>query len=86
MRWRLLTPCAVLLLYGCTTTPSGTGAPAAPAPISDEGVIARNERWLLYMPQAQDSNASIAARFLGSGQRDWEVAEANGGARPRAAT
>jgi peptidoglycan/xylan/chitin deacetylase (PgdA/CDA1 family) len=36
------------------------------------------------MAQAQDSYASIAARFLGSGQRDWEIAEANAGAKLRA--
>ncbi|HEX3138892.1 MAG TPA: polysaccharide deacetylase family protein, partial [Rhizobacter sp.] len=84
MRWSLLLSCAVLLLCGCTTTPPDAGAPAMPPATSDEGVIARNERWLLYMPQSQDSNASIAARFLGSGQRDWEVADANGGAKPRA--
>jgi peptidoglycan/xylan/chitin deacetylase (PgdA/CDA1 family) len=77
--------CVALLLSACTTPPPASGPAPAPAPsaASSEGVLARNDRWLLYLPQPQDSNASIAARFLGSGQRDWEVAEANAGAKPR---
>jgi peptidoglycan/xylan/chitin deacetylase (PgdA/CDA1 family) len=77
---------ALALLGGCST-PSPSPAPAAPPPpsaASNEGVLARNDRWLLYLPQPQDTYGSIAARFLGSGQRDWEVAEANPGAKPRA--
>ena len=86
MRQLLLPACVVaLLLCACSSTPPSPAAAPAPLPAtSNEGVIARNDRWLLYLPQAQDSNASIAARFLGSGQRDWEVTDANNGARPRA--
>jgi peptidoglycan/xylan/chitin deacetylase (PgdA/CDA1 family) len=82
--WALLFSCVMALLSGCST-PSTNPTVAAPTPsaASNEGVLARNDRWLLYLPQAQDSYASIAARFLGSGQRDWEVAEANAGAKPR---
>ena len=83
--WALLLCCVATLLSACATPAAG---PAAAAPVvlsaaSNEGVLARNERWLLYLPQPQDTNASIATRFLGSSQRDWEVAEANAGAAPR---
>ena len=83
--WALLLSCVLAVLSGCST-PSTSPTVAAPTPsaASNEGVLARNDRWLLYLPQPQDSYASIAARFLGSGQRDWEVAEANAGAKPRA--
>lgn len=83
--WALLFSCLLALLSGCST-PSTRPTAATPAPgaTSNEGVLARDERWLLYLPQPQDSYASIAARFLGSSQRDWEVAEANTGAKPRA--
>ncbi|MGY4828961.1 polysaccharide deacetylase family protein [Sphaerotilaceae bacterium SBD11-9] len=75
---------AVALLCACSSTPTSPNAAPAPVPAtSNEGVIARNDRWLIYMPQAQDSTASIAARFLGSSQRDWEIAEANDGAKLR---
>ena len=83
--WAALASFVLVLLGGCST-PSPSPAPAAPTPpsaTSNEGVLARNDRWLLYLPQAQDSYASIAARFLGSSQRDWEVAEANTGAKLR---
>ncbi|MEO8152569.1 MAG: polysaccharide deacetylase family protein [Rhizobacter sp.] len=86
MRWLLPISC-VLLLCGCTTPPTQPAAPVATeAGASNEGVLARNERWLLYMPQPQDTHTSIAARFLGSAQRDWEVAEANANAKPRVGT
>jgi peptidoglycan/xylan/chitin deacetylase (PgdA/CDA1 family) len=89
VRLNLLALCALLLqLCGCAVTPPEPATPLAasssPGAMSNEGVYARNERWLLYMAQAQDSYASIAARFLGSGQRDWEIAEANAGAKLRA--
>ena len=86
MRWtqHILLAFVVVMLSACTSTPSSGPEPAAPPPFaSDEGVISRNDRWLLYLPQAQDTHASIAGRFLGSAQRDWEVAEANGGAKVR---
>lgn len=87
MRWlsHILLASVVVLLSACTTTPSPGPEPASQPPFaSDEGVIARNDRWLLYLPQAQDTTGSIAARFLGSAQRDWEVAEANPGTKVRA--
>ncbi len=81
----LLACLTLLQLAACTTPPADPAAPDAPPLSADapEGVLARNERWLLYMPQAQDTHESIAARFLGSSQRDWEVAEANAGAKLR---
>jgi len=77
----------VLGLAACQTPPRGGDAPVAAAPVraaSGDGVLARNDRLLLYVPQGDDSYASIAQRFLGSTARDWEVAEANpGAAQPR---
>ncbi len=81
---RRLVCCTTLLVCACASTPPEPAAAALPSTAANDGVLARNDRWLLYMPQAQDSNASIAARFLGSGQRDWEVADANSGGQAHA--
>jgi peptidoglycan/xylan/chitin deacetylase (PgdA/CDA1 family) len=81
----LLVAAASALLSACAhrAAPAGPGPAGAEvrAPASSEGVLARNERMLIYLPTAQDSFATIAARFLGAAGRDWEVAEANAGAK-----
>jgi len=72
-----------LALAGCQTPPRGGDAATAGAPpsaASSDGVLARNDRLVIYQAQGEDSYASIAQRFLGSPARDWEVAEANPGA------
>lgn len=88
-----------LLLVGCAgTAPQAPTAPkparpsaaaannlAAPSPAGGS-VVARSDRQLIYAAQAQDSFAAIAERFLGSAEREWEVAEANPGVKPGAGT
>ncbi len=59
---------------------------AAPRPTPAAGgssgaagdVAGRNEQLLIYVPAAGDRLPAIAARFLGSADRDWQIAEANG--------
>jgi peptidoglycan/xylan/chitin deacetylase (PgdA/CDA1 family) len=71
----------LLALAACQTPPRGDGSAAtAAASVADkDGVLARSDRLLIYIPQGEDSYASIAQRFLGSAARDWEVADANRG-------
>ena len=40
-------------------------------------MVARNERFILYTPDAEDSFGSIAQRFLGHASRQWEIADFN---------
>jgi peptidoglycan/xylan/chitin deacetylase (PgdA/CDA1 family) len=71
----------LLALAACQTPPRGSGdtAPVAPGLTARDGVLGRSDRLLVYVPQGDDSYASIAQRFLGSAARDWEVADANPG-------
>src|SRR5688572_10535703 len=72
------------LLAACTTLapPPEPGAqPAVEAKARGE-VVARNDRFVLYAPDAEDSFASIAQRFLGHASRQWEIADFNDIARP----
>lgn len=79
---------AVSGITGCATAPppAPIAAPrAAPAEAEPtHGVLARNERFVLYLPAPEDTLESIAERFLGSAGRAWELADFNGvsGARP----
>ena len=83
---------ALVLLAACATVPPPPAAPAAaarPAPARADGappapwpqaageVLGRNERLLIYLPRAGDRLAAIAARFLGSADRAWTIAELN---------
>jgi peptidoglycan/xylan/chitin deacetylase (PgdA/CDA1 family) len=43
-----------------------------------EGVIAQNERFVLYRTTRDDTLRSVAKRFLGDEAREWEIAEFNG--------
>jgi peptidoglycan/xylan/chitin deacetylase (PgdA/CDA1 family) len=52
-------------------------APASP-PRDASQVIARNDRFLIYLPGTGDTLASVARRFLGTEQRQWLIAEFNG--------
>jgi peptidoglycan/xylan/chitin deacetylase (PgdA/CDA1 family) len=77
---------AVCALTGCTTAPPPAPDAARPAP-SDapgSGEIARNERFVLYVPGAEDTLESIAERLLGSAARAWEIADFNGVSRAAA--
>jgi peptidoglycan/xylan/chitin deacetylase (PgdA/CDA1 family) len=55
-----------------------------PARSGDGQVLARNERLLVYLPAAGETLRSIAARWLGREDRDWEIAELNGLSMPEA--
>ena len=63
------------------TAPSPTVASSAARELA---VLGRNERMLLVRPQAGDSYASLAQRFLGHSSSDWMIAEANQAAAPQA--
>ncbi len=74
----------LLLLTGCAvpTAPPAAHAPAlaAPAPgAPHDGVLARGDRLLVYLPRSGDTLRAIAARWLGSEEHDWQIAAANGG-------
>lgn len=74
----------VLLLAGCSAPPTSAPvvAPAAQPPAAPqvhEGVVARGERLLVYLPRSGETLRSIAAQWLGSEHHDWQIAAANGG-------
>ena len=66
--------------------PARTSAPAPrpPSPVPPrpvaivEGIVAQNERYVLYRPKRNETLRSLAQRFLGDEQRDWEIADFNG--------
>ncbi len=73
----------------------GSAPPAGPVPVpspkvspqmlpASGEVLARNERFVIYQPQGDDTLRSIAARFLGSEERDWVIADFNGISRAEA--
>jgi peptidoglycan/xylan/chitin deacetylase (PgdA/CDA1 family) len=79
VRWA----CGLLLvvLAGCSTTslaPPGppSASPQAKPAVSGE-VIARNDRFVVYLPAPGDDLRSIAASLLGSAKRDWVISEYN---------
>jgi peptidoglycan/xylan/chitin deacetylase (PgdA/CDA1 family) len=74
----------LLLMAACSSVPPpAPSAPpvgkAAPVPPTTGEVIARNDRLLVYQPAAGETLRSIAARWLGSEEREWQIAEANDG-------
>jgi len=61
--------------------PSTPSAPASSAPApeaSEDRVIARNERFLIYKPRDGDTLRSIAQDFRGDSGLYWEIADFNG--------
>jgi peptidoglycan/xylan/chitin deacetylase (PgdA/CDA1 family) len=78
-----------------TARPVPAPEPAATAPVNEIDrstpnaqaggvVIARNDRLLVYRPQAGDTTEGVATRFLGTADRAWMIADANSGARLQA--
>lgn len=72
------------LLSGCTAPPVAPSvradAPAASAArVPDDGVVARSDRLLVYLPRSGETLRGIAAHWLGSEEHDWQIAAANGG-------
>ncbi len=89
--WRaaLLLACALALqLAGCASKPrpalpglepaiARTPPPRPPPDWPADGVVARNERLLIVVPQQGDTLETIAERLLGNAARGWEIGEAN---------
>ena len=75
----------LVLIAGCTTLtppPEPGPQPAVEVKQARGEVVASNDRFVLYAPDAGDSFASIAQRFLGHASRQWEIADFNDAARP----
>lgn len=68
-----------LLATACATSNAPIASPSvsAPMPATRGGVVAANDRFVIYAPQAGDTLASLAQRFLGSPDRYWEIADFN---------
>lgn len=69
------------LLAGCATAPPAAPRAEVVAPATvpaGDGVIASDERFVIYAPRRDETLAGLAARFLGSAERAWEIAEFNG--------
>jgi hypothetical protein len=71
-----------VVLAGCGSAPELPPVADAPAPVpaglSDGSVLGRSERFIVYRSGRGDSLRSIAARFLGSAERDWVIGDFNG--------
>jgi len=77
---KILAP--LLVIAGCATPPAPQPEVSTPRPETVEppppaGVIARNERFAVYVPRDQDTLASVAREFLGSENRAWEITQFN---------
>lgn len=79
---------AALLASGCGTPPKPPSEPAMPPPTpagpAAGDVLGRSERFVIYLPRADESLPQIAARFLGAEDQAWQIAEFNGITRPAA--
>jgi peptidoglycan/xylan/chitin deacetylase (PgdA/CDA1 family) len=69
---------AAVLTAGCTTAPRAPEGVPAPVDERATGVIGKSDRFVIYVPEAGETLASIAKRFLGAEQRQWEIADFNG--------
>ena len=67
---------AAALLAGCTTPPQ-VPATAAASPRVHGDVLGRGDWFVIYQPVAGETLRSIAARFLGSEDRYWAIADFN---------
>lgn len=89
---RLAAVALFAVVLGCATAPPPSPPrpevvlEPAPVPPPVHGVIARNDRFVLYAPAPEDTLESIAERLLGSAARSWEIAALNGGSRAQAGT
>ena len=79
---------AVTWLGGCgSAPPPAPEAPAAPraagspAPAAGD-VLARSDRFVIYLPRPDDTLRAIAARFLGAEENAWMIGDFNGVSRP----
>ncbi|MBS0447969.1 MAG: polysaccharide deacetylase family protein [Proteobacteria bacterium] len=76
---RTLAGVLALLLSACAAPPPAPpAAVAAATTLRMRGdVVARNDRYVLYAPTAEDTWRTIAARLLGDADRAWRVADFN---------
>lgn len=86
---RVLGAAAVLAVTACTSVPrSDDMASSAPRPEPNAelpargSVVAQNDRFILYAAASGDTLSSVARRFLGNEDREWEIAKFNGITRP----
>ncbi len=76
----------VVGLAGCATAPPSAAperAGAVAAPPTAGRVVARSERMVIYQAGPGDTIDDLSARYLGSRDRAWEIAEFNGAERIR---
>jgi peptidoglycan/xylan/chitin deacetylase (PgdA/CDA1 family) len=71
-----------VVLAGCSVAPPKP-EPAAPAqaglpPLRADQLLARDERFAVYLPAAGETLAMVARRFLGDEGRAWMIADFNG--------
>ena len=75
MRWPIVA--LALALAGCATPPAPPATVAVQPPPAGQ-VLARNDRFIIYEPDAGDSLRSLAGAYLGDESKDWMIAEFNG--------
>lgn len=82
---RLKLALSLLPLLAACVTPPPAPVPETPAPSPEAaetpapaGVIARDERFAVYVPRTGDTLESVARELLGSESRAWEIAGFNG--------
>jgi peptidoglycan/xylan/chitin deacetylase (PgdA/CDA1 family) len=84
--------CALITaIAGCATPPApppGLALHTIPEPEAraTHGVLARNERFVLYAPAPEDTLESIAQRVLGNAAQGWQIADFNGVSRAQPGT
>lgn len=84
MNWRSLerhiravaAVCVAIALGGCVA--ALPPVERAPAPAPSDPLIASDKSFVVYAPVAGDTTATLARRFLGSGERAWEIEDFNG--------
>lgn len=83
----LLTALTASALAACAVAPPPP-APVArahkPAPPAAMEVLARSDDFLVVMPKAEDTLATLAQRYLGDANRAWWIADFNGVHQARA--
>lgn len=83
----LLSGALLLLAAGCVTPPeppppikpvtTETKTVEPPEPVAPAAILARNDRFTVYLPRQQDTIASVARDYLGDASRAWEIADFN---------
>ncbi|WP_280152277.1 polysaccharide deacetylase family protein [Piscinibacter sp. XHJ-5] len=84
---RVVLPWLAAAVAGCGSAPPvgivdqapPTARPSKP-PVGGE-VLGQSDRFVVYQPGTDDTLKSIAARFLGSEERDWVIGDFNGVSR-----